>query len=49
LRALDLYATYPRLGFADAIVAARVIRQAIPLATFDSDFDRLPGIVRYRP
>ena len=46
LRALDLYATYPRLGFADAIVAASVLEMGIPLASFDSDFDQIPGITR---
>ncbi len=49
LRALDLYATYPRLGFADAVVAARVEREGIPLASFDSDFDAIPGVVRWQP
>ena len=49
LRALDLYETHPTLGFADAVVAATVEQQDIPLATFDSHFDRLPGIARWQP
>jgi predicted nucleic acid-binding protein len=49
LRALDIYAAHPSLGFADAIVAATVEQQGIPLATFDRGFDRLPGITRWQP
>jgi predicted nucleic acid-binding protein len=49
LRALDLYAAHPRLGFADAIVAERVRAAGIPLATFDAHFDWLPGITRWQP
>jgi predicted nucleic acid-binding protein len=49
LRALDLYASHPTLGFADAIVAATVEQQGVPLATFDRHFDRLPGITRWQP
>lgn len=47
LRALDLFASHPKLGFADAVVAARVERQGIPLATFDADFDDIPTIRRW--
>jgi predicted nucleic acid-binding protein len=49
LRALDLWATYPRLGFVDALTAAAVEQAGMTLATFDTDFDALPGIVRYQP
>ena len=49
LRALDLYAAHPRLGFADAIIAERVRAAGVPLATFDAHFDRLPGITRWQP
>ena len=49
LRALELYATYSSLGFADAVVAARVERAGIPLATFDADFDAIPSVVRWQP
>lgn len=48
LDALDLFATHPRLGFADAVLAARVIRSGQPLATFDSDFNRIPGVTIYQ-
>jgi predicted nucleic acid-binding protein len=44
LNALDLYASKPELGFADAIIAATVARLRIPLATFDTDFGGLPGV-----
>ncbi len=47
LRALDLFATFRKLGFADAVVAARVKRLDIPLATFDTDFDDIPTIRRW--
>lgn len=49
LRALDLYTSHPRLGLADAIVAATAEHQNSPLATFDSDFDDLPTISRWQP
>lgn len=49
LRALDLYTTYPKLGYADAIVAAHVEQRGIPLATFDTDFDSLPFVTRWQP
>jgi predicted nucleic acid-binding protein len=48
-RARDLYAVYPRLGFADAVVAASGQGTGTRLATFDRDFDSIPGIVRDRP
>lgn len=46
LRALDLFASHSKLGFADAVVASRVERQAIPLASFDTDFDDIPTVTR---
>jgi predicted nucleic acid-binding protein len=49
LRALDLYTSYSRLGYADAIVAAHVEQRSIPLATFDRDFDRLGFVDRWQP
>jgi predicted nucleic acid-binding protein len=49
LRALDLYVTYPKLGSADAIVAAHVEQRGVPLATFDRDFDRLTFVGRWQP
>lgn len=49
LRALDLWVTFPRLGFVDALGAAyaEVLRHS--LASFDSDFDRVPGLTRWQP
>lgn len=49
LRALDLWADYPKLGFVDALTAAMVEDGSSSLATFDSDFDAFPTIVRWRP
>ena len=49
LRALEVWAAYPRLGFVDALTVALVEHTPVALATFDSDFDRLPGIIRRRP
>jgi predicted nucleic acid-binding protein len=48
-RAIDLWASSPRLGFVDALTIAHVEHQKSELATFDSDFDRIPHITRYRP
>lgn len=49
LRALDIYASYPALGFADAIVAAAAEQLGFPLATFDAHFNRLSGLTRWQP
>jgi predicted nucleic acid-binding protein len=49
LRALDVYASSPNLGFVDALSVAYAERPGIVLATFDSDFDAIPGITRWRP
>ncbi len=46
LHALDLWAAYPRLGFVDALTAAQAQQPGFELATFDRDFDNLPGITR---
>jgi predicted nucleic acid-binding protein len=48
-RALELWEDDPRLGFADAIVAASAAQQHLPLATFDRHFDRVAGIVLWQP
>jgi len=47
LRALDLFASHTKLGFADAVVASRVERQDIPHAAFDKDVDDIPTITRW--
>ena len=49
LRALDAWATYPALGFEDALTVADVEHSPIRLATFDTDFDGIAGIARYEP
>ena len=49
LHALDLWTESPRLGFVDALTAAYARSPGMRLATFDSDFDGLPGIDRWQP
>ena len=49
LRALELYAT-TRLSFADAYNAAFMQEEGISeIFSWDTDFDRLPGITRQEP
>lgn len=42
LRALNLWSENPKLGFADAVIAARCERAGHELATFDKHFRDLP-------
>jgi predicted nucleic acid-binding protein len=49
LRALEIWARGPRLGFVDALTAAYAQAPGIRLATFDTDFDALHGIDRWQP
>ena len=49
LGALDFWTNRPSLGFVDALTAAYAQTPGMRLATFDSDFDTLPGIVRWQP
>lgn len=50
LRALDIYASQPHLDFEDAISTAIVERmQPAELYSYDSDFDRVPGVTRVEP
>ncbi|MDQ3612797.1 MAG: type II toxin-antitoxin system VapC family toxin [Chloroflexota bacterium] len=49
LRALDLWAERPTLEFVDALTASYAQQAGIELATFDTDFDELPGITRWQP
>lgn len=49
LRSLDLWADNPRLGFVDALTAAHAQQPDVELATFDTDFDTIPGITRWHP
>jgi predicted nucleic acid-binding protein len=49
LLALDLWTSMPRLGFVDALGAAYAEMHGYALASFDADFDRVPGIKRWQP
>ncbi|HEY7063160.1 MAG TPA: PIN domain-containing protein [Chloroflexota bacterium] len=50
LRALDVYAAHPALDFEDALIAAYMERDRLTeLYSYDTDFDRLPGITRVEP
>jgi predicted nucleic acid-binding protein len=49
LQALDIWKTAPKLGFVDALTAAYAQQAGMELATFDTDFDRFPAILRWRP
>ena len=48
LRAMDIWAAHPKLGFVDALSAATVENSELRLATFDSDFDAMPNVRRWR-
>lgn len=48
-RALTIFSTYPGLGFEDALIAAQLQQSRGRLLSYDSDFDRIPGIVRDEP
>jgi predicted nucleic acid-binding protein len=49
MRALDIFATYPKLGFADSIIVARMERLGADLATFDKDLAKLDIATRWEP
>jgi predicted nucleic acid-binding protein len=49
LAALDLWAEHPKLGFVDALTASYARQADVELATFDTDFDLIPGITRWMP
>ena len=49
LRAFEIWTHRPRLGFVDALTAAYAQAPGVQLATFDTDFDGLPGINRWQP
>jgi predicted nucleic acid-binding protein len=49
LRALDIYTTYSKLGFADSIIAARAEHLGAELATFDRGLARLDIFTRWQP
>jgi len=49
-RALDLFATYPFLDIEDALQVAHMEQQEIQeLYSYDTDFDRVPGVNRLEP
>ena len=47
--ALNIYVRNPKLGFADAVIAARCIADKHQLATFDNLLGSLPDIRRWQP
>jgi predicted nucleic acid-binding protein len=47
IQALRLWAKHPSLGFVDALLAIVVEESGHSLASFDSDFNRLPTLVRH--
>jgi len=50
LAALSLYATTPQLDFGDALIIATMQETgAQTLYSYDTDFDRVPGITRQSP
>lgn len=49
LRALEIFAEYPKLGFADAVIATRAERQGLSLATFDACLASMPFVKPYQP
>jgi predicted nucleic acid-binding protein len=50
LEALELWSANPFLDFEDALLAAHARRLRLSsITSFDTDFDRLPGVVREEP
>lgn len=49
LRALDVWASRPRLGFVDALTVAYVEQGEIELASFDRQLLASPGVTPYWP
>ena len=47
--ALDLYATHPKLDFDDAVIAALALELGLPLLSYDTGLDEVPGLVRHEP
>ena len=44
LRAMEVWAVHPALGFSDSLIAATIEETGDHLATFDAHFRRFPGI-----
>jgi predicted nucleic acid-binding protein len=49
LRALSIWQQYPKLEFADSVIAARCEVNGWELATFDETLGSLPSITRWQP
>jgi predicted nucleic acid-binding protein len=49
LRALDLWATSPKLSFVDALSATYAQELRRPLASFDTDTGKVPGVTLWQP
>lgn len=50
IRALDVYAQYSFLDFADALrVAQMEAREITEILSYDRDFDRIPEVARVEP
>lgn len=50
LRALDLFATYPDLDFADAVIVGHMERTGEQeVYSYDTDFDQIPTVIRREP
>lgn len=49
LRALDLWAESPRLSFVDALVAITARDLGVPVASFDTELGRVPGLTAWVP
>jgi predicted nucleic acid-binding protein len=49
LRALDLWAVSPKISFVDALSATYAQELGSPLASFDTDLGKVPGITLWQP
>ncbi len=50
LHALDIYVEHSQLDFEDALIAAHMHRQGLTdVLSYDTGFDRLPGVTRVEP
>jgi predicted nucleic acid-binding protein len=49
LRALDIFAEYPKLEFSDSVIAARAEAMGAQLATFDERLGGMPFVDRWMP
>ena len=49
LRALDLWAARPHVSFVDALGAVQAQELGAPLASFDADLGKVPGVSLWQP